>query len=435
MSPLPVRAVRVQDQEPVPSDAWFAQVPAVAQVLREGWPLDQVTVLVGDNGAGKSTLVEAVAMMFGMAGEGGSTGSAHATRRTESELWRYLRLEREIGAPRSGFFLRAETMHSFYSYLEDNPGRRPEPVFHEMSHGESFLALVTDRMTVERPGLFLLDEPESALSFTGCLALVAHLTTLVRSTPSQVLVSTHSPVLAALPGATVYEVGDWGMRRCEWDALELVSATAGSWTTPTATCGTSSRTPTDAQACAEPFPWPRRAALTGSTVASASSRIPPRPRARATRTPRRPPGRSPGGPGRRGRDPGPGRRGSRRPGRSCGRRPDRPAAARRRLRRPRAHSWRRRSRCRPRRPRWPPSASERTRPGRSAASASARSPAQSAAVSLSKIPLSHAPMARTVAAQPSPPGHVPLETLRAVVAPRSAAQGACTPASALERDP
>lgn len=226
MSPLPVRAVRVQDQEPVPTDVWFAQVPAVAQVLREGWPLDQVTVLVGDNGSGKSTLVESVAMMFGLGAEGGSTGSRHTTRRTESELWRYLRLEREIGAPRSGFFLRAETMHSFYSYLEDNPGG-PEPVFHEMSHGESFLALVTDRMKPQRPGLFLLDEPESALSFTGCLALVSHLTALVRATPSQVLLSTHSPVLAAVPGATIYEVGEWGLRRCAWDELELVQRYRG----------------------------------------------------------------------------------------------------------------------------------------------------------------------------------------------------------------
>jgi len=224
--PQPVRAVRPDGQATVPPDAWFAQVPAVAQVLREGWPLDQVTVLVGDNGAGKSTLVEAVAMMFGMGAEGGSTGSMHSTRRTESELWRYLRLEREIGGLRRGFFLRAETMHSFYSYLEDNPGG-PEPVFHEMSHGESFLALVTDRMQVTRPGFFLLDEPESALSFTGCLALVAHLTTLVRTTPSQVLLSTHSPVLAAIPGSTIYEVGEWGMQRSDWESLELVQRWRG----------------------------------------------------------------------------------------------------------------------------------------------------------------------------------------------------------------
>ena len=81
--------------------------------------------------------------------------------------------------------------------------------------------------SAHRAGLFLLDEPESALSFTGCLALVSHLTTLVRTTPSQVLLSTHSPVLAAIPGATIYEVGDWGLRRCEWDSLELVQRYRG----------------------------------------------------------------------------------------------------------------------------------------------------------------------------------------------------------------
>ena len=226
MSPLPVRAVRVQDREPVPRDVWFTHVPAVAQVLREGWPLDQVTVLVGDNGAGKSTLVEAVAMAFGMGAEGGSTGSMHATRATESDLWQHLLLEREAGGPRRGYFLRAETMHSFYTYLEANPGG-PEPAFHEMSHGESFLSLITDRMTPDRPGFFLLDEPESALSFTGCLAVVSHLTTLVRTSSSQVLLSTHSPVLAAIPGATIYEVGDWGMRRSEWDELDLVQRYRG----------------------------------------------------------------------------------------------------------------------------------------------------------------------------------------------------------------
>ena len=125
--PLPVRAVRESPDEPAQRGDWFAGIPAVAQVLDEGWPLDQVTVVVGENGAGKSTLVEAIAMAFGMGAEGGSTGSRHATRETESPLWRHLRLEREIGASRRGFFLRAETMHSFYSYLEDNPGRVPEP--------------------------------------------------------------------------------------------------------------------------------------------------------------------------------------------------------------------------------------------------------------------------------------------------------------------
>jgi predicted ATPase len=221
---LPVRRVRADEREPVPAGAWFARVPAVAQLLRDGLDLGPATVLVGENGSGKSTLLEALAVAFGMGAEGGSTGARHTTRESESGLWRHLLLERGAGAPRRGFFLRAETMHGFYTYLEENPGMRPEPVFHEMSHGESFLSLSQDRM--RRPGLYLLDEPESALSFTGSLALLAHLRALVTA-GSQVVLSTHSPVLAALPGARVLEVGGWGLRDSPWDETDLVLSWQG----------------------------------------------------------------------------------------------------------------------------------------------------------------------------------------------------------------
>ena len=201
---------------------WHRAVPAVRQVLEQGWDLGAATVLVGDNGAGKSTLVEGIATTFGMAPEGGSTGSMHRTRATESGFAHDIRLVRGAGAPRRGFFLRAETMHGFYTYLDEHPGA--DPMFHEMSHGESFLELIGSRMMY--PGLYVLDEPESALSFTGCLALLQHLHDLVRH-DSQVILSTHSPLLAALPGATIYEVGEWGLRECAWEDLDLVVAWRG----------------------------------------------------------------------------------------------------------------------------------------------------------------------------------------------------------------
>lgn len=220
---LPVRRVRAHDREPVPRSAWFLGVPAVAQVLRDGWELGSATVLVGENGAGKSTLVEALAVAFGMGAEGGSTGARNLTRESESALWRHLLLERGAGAPKRGFFLRAETMHGFYTYLEQNPGGG-DPAFHEMSHGESFLALTASRMRT--PGLYVLDEPESALSFVGCLALLSQLRQLVAA-GSQVVLSTHSPVLAALPGARVWEIGSWGLRETAWDETDLVLSWRG----------------------------------------------------------------------------------------------------------------------------------------------------------------------------------------------------------------
>jgi predicted ATPase len=221
----PVVRVTVDEERPLPSGEWPATIPAVAQVLRHGLELARgVTFLVGENGSGKSTIVEAVAMAYGLGSEGGSTGSRHGTRSSESPLSRSLRLQRGLGAGRWGFFLRAETMHGFYTYLEENPGGpqdpdRQEPRFHEMSHGESFLEVLARRF--DSPGFYCLDEPEAALSFTSTLGLISSLLDLAER-GGQVLCATHSPVLAALPGATLLEVGEWGLRETTWERLDLV---------------------------------------------------------------------------------------------------------------------------------------------------------------------------------------------------------------------
>ncbi|MGY1746923.1 AAA family ATPase [Blastococcus sp. SYSU D00695] len=218
MDRRPVRRLRPDpDAAPVPGDVWPATVPAVAQVLREGLELAAgVTVLVGENGSGKSTLVEVLAAAVGLNAEGGSVGARHSTRPSEPGSLDLV-VERGPGAPRWAYLLRDETLHGLYSYLEDNPGG-DGTAFHELSHGEAFLALFHDRAT--RPGLYLLDEPDAALSFTATLSLVASLTELA-ARGAQVVVATHSPVLAALPGAALLEVGPWGIRPAAWAELEL----------------------------------------------------------------------------------------------------------------------------------------------------------------------------------------------------------------------
>ncbi|MBW8761968.1 MAG: AAA family ATPase [Microbacterium sp.] len=218
----PVVAVRPNDDAPMPSSAWPTSIPAVAQVLREGIDLSPgVTFLVGENGSGKSTIVEGVAIAYGLSPEGGSRQAMHSTRPTESLLSDWIRLQRGVGASRWGFFLRAETMHSFYTYLEENPSTRgPDIAFHEMSHGESFLAMLGSRF--DDPGFYCLDEPEAALSFQSTLALIAVLQRIADD-GGQVLCATHSPVLAALPGARILEIGEWGIRPTRWEDLELVS--------------------------------------------------------------------------------------------------------------------------------------------------------------------------------------------------------------------
>lgn len=218
---LPIRRVEMHPLVPAPLDEWPATLPPVTQLLERGWDFGSVTVLTGENGSGKSTLVEAIAMAYGLNPEGGSTGAMHSTRATESALGDHLQLVRDGGAPKKGFFLRAETMHGFYTYLEEVGFHGP---LHTRSHGESFLELVEERAHIT--GLWLLDEPESALSVSGCLALIGQLRDFV-ARGSQVIMSTHSPILAAFPGADLYELGDWGIRRSDYDDLDLVRTWRG----------------------------------------------------------------------------------------------------------------------------------------------------------------------------------------------------------------
>jgi len=220
VSRLPVRTLTLDPDAPGPQAGWPWNLPVLARLRASPLDFSALTVLVGANGSGKSTLLEGIALAAGMSPEGGSTNARHSTRRTESDLSRFLRVSRGPGAARWGFFLRAETMHGFFTYLEEHAGGH-DPVFHEMSHGESFVALVDRRF--DGPGLYLLDEPESALSFENSLGLGGVLHRLARRGDTQVVLATHSPVLAAIPGARVLELGPDGWTETHWEDLQLVS--------------------------------------------------------------------------------------------------------------------------------------------------------------------------------------------------------------------
>ena len=225
--PLPVRRVERSAYAVLPYDQWPLTIPAVGQVLREGLDLGPATILVGENGSGKSTLVEAIAIAYGLSREGGSTGAMHTTRATESGLDADLRLVRGAGAPRWGYFLRAETMHGLFSYLEDHPStsrddrQPPEPDFHRLSHGESFIEMLRTRRFAG-DGFFVMDEPEAGLSFSAQLALVGSLAEATSEPGRQVLVATHSPIVASLPGATILQLDETGIRETAWADLDVV---------------------------------------------------------------------------------------------------------------------------------------------------------------------------------------------------------------------
>lgn len=211
-----VRGVRL----PVEADTgrYPFTLPAVAWLAASGEGLRLpagVTFLVGENGTGKSTLIEAIAVAAGFNPEGGSQNFRFATRATESSLGDSLVLTWGLAKPRTGFFLRAESYYNVASEIERldrEPGPPLLPAYggtspHERSHGESFVDLIAHRFGPG--GLYLLDEPEAALSVRGCMAVLARLAELAGQ-GCQIVVATHSPILLALPGATIYEIAEDG---------------------------------------------------------------------------------------------------------------------------------------------------------------------------------------------------------------------------------
>jgi predicted ATPase len=203
-------------------DAWYWRLPAVAQLREQGMALTGATVLVGENGSGKSTLVEAVAHAWreSLTAQVKHWGPQPSTE--DAGLGRELALAGAHPRPQGGVWLRGEAMHGMFAGIDRAAIelRAFDGIpLNQRSHGEGFLALLESR-TTER-GLWILDEPESALSFRSSLRLLALLHG-VQAAGSQVLLATHSPVLAALPGATIYELDDDGFTARDWRDLDLV---------------------------------------------------------------------------------------------------------------------------------------------------------------------------------------------------------------------
>jgi len=201
-------------------------LPAVARLDRLVFA-EPVTFLVGENGSGKSTILEAIAVALGFNAEGGSRNFRFGTRDSHSELHAYLRPVRGVSRPRDGYFLRAESLFNVATeieHLDAVPGSGP-PIaasygsrpLHEQSHGESFLALIQHRFGGS--GLYLLDEPEAALSPMRQLALLSILYDLVQR-HSQFIIATHSPILLAYPGAGIYEFHSGGATPTTYEATE-----------------------------------------------------------------------------------------------------------------------------------------------------------------------------------------------------------------------
>ena len=192
----------------------------------------KLTFFIGENGSGKSTLLEAIAVSLGFNAEGGTKNFRFGTRASHSVLHQYLRIAKGVQKPRDGFFLRAESFFNVATeieHLDQEPGLGPRIIesyggqsLHEQSHGESFLALITNRFGGR--GLYILDEPEAALSPQRQLAVLSRIHDLIEDS-SQFLIATHSPILMAYPDALIYECGPEGIRPLAYEETEHYAVT------------------------------------------------------------------------------------------------------------------------------------------------------------------------------------------------------------------
>lgn len=217
----------------IPRENYLSSLPVVRHLKKHRLDFDKkVTFIIGENGVGKSTLIEALAISMGFNPEGGTKNFNFSTENSHSDLYEYLTVAKGVKRPRDGFFLRAESFYNVATNI-DQMDREPSfspPVInsyggvslHKQSHGESFMALAENRFGGE--GIYILDEPEAALSPMRQMRLMCIINDLVQKN-SQFIISTHSPILMTFPDAQILEISGDGIRVVPYDRTEHYTVT------------------------------------------------------------------------------------------------------------------------------------------------------------------------------------------------------------------
>ncbi len=201
-------------------------IPSITELDRLDFHED-VTFFVGENGSGKSTLLEAIAVSLGFNPEGGNKNTTFSTNKNHSELSRYMKTIKGFKKPNDWYFLRAESFYNLASYMEEDGrdeylGSYGGKSLHHQSHGESFMATLMNKLRGH--GLYLMDEPEAALSPTRQMVALSAIHQLVEE-KSQFIIATHSPILLAYPRAKIYQFSNTGICEVKYQDTEHFKVT------------------------------------------------------------------------------------------------------------------------------------------------------------------------------------------------------------------
>ncbi len=209
---LQIRGISI-NREKLPQDSYLRKIKSINSLNYLSFS-NSVTFFVGENGSGKSTLLEAIAVAYGFNPEGGTLNYNFKTPDSHSDLCEAISLvrgERRMRSNGNGYFLRAE---SFYNVATAEEEYDLPMHFHERSHGESFLALAQDKF--QPGGLYLLDEPEAALSPQRQMSFLIEINNVSKA-GGQFIIATHSPIILSLPGAEILSFDDGRIRQVAYE--------------------------------------------------------------------------------------------------------------------------------------------------------------------------------------------------------------------------
>ena len=213
-----IKSVFFQDEETKNKKGYPYDIPEI-QHCEDIRFYPEVTFFIGENGSGKSTLLEAIAIAYGFNPEGGTKSAQFEVHNTHSDLHREIKLSKSYKQPGDAYFLRAESFYNVatkaeeFGVLKSYGGKS----LHEQSHGEAFLATLMHKLTGN--GLYLLDEPEAALSPARQLTALSLIHQLILQ-DSQFIIATHSPIIMAYPNARIYEFSAEGIKEVTYEETD-----------------------------------------------------------------------------------------------------------------------------------------------------------------------------------------------------------------------